>query len=41
MVGRVWECVGLVVSGSEQRGLTSSRQSARKGTASTSSGIRL
>ena len=40
MVGRFWECVGLVlvVVGSVRRGLTSSRHSARKGTASTSSG---
>ena len=39
MVGRFWEFVGLVVVGSVRRGLTSSRHSARKGTASTSSGI--
>ena len=38
MVGRFCECVGLVVVGSVRRGLTSSRHSARKGTASTSSG---
>ena len=38
MVGRFWECVGLVVVGSVRRGLTSSRHSARKGTASRSSG---
>ena len=35
MVGRFWEAVGLVVVGSVRRGL---RHSARKGTASTSSG---
>ena len=40
MVGRFWECVGMVVVGSVRRGLTNGRHSGRKGTASTSSGTR-
>ena len=32
MVGRFWECLGLVIVGSVRRGLTSSRHSATTGT---------